>query len=265
MTSPPRRRSLAPGAPGTSEDRLVFGVASAAGGAHREAGRNNQDAAASFARGSVLCVCVSDGCSALPAAEVGAHLTARTAVRAAVEWAEANPMSLPSAAVDPVLDEVIAMLQRVASAVGGAEQSEVVISELLLATMLVALVTPRGAAVFGVGDGVVARDEDVRIELTTSGGPSYPAYRLGALGPNPSPKLFFVSGPDEWSTLTLATDGAEGLFAKGRSPARALPREAFARSAALRWQLETIVREAALKSADDVTIGMIARRREEIG
>ncbi len=266
-----KRRSSRParagaGADDRSADRYLVACASAAGKAHIDAHKNNQDAAAFCARGDgvdgpdIVALCVSDGCGALVASEVGAQLTARRAVYSAVEWAEAHPYSLPSEAMEFVLDDVVAMLQRVAIAVGGANRADDVVADALLATMLVTLVTPRGAAVFGVGDGVIAKDDDVRIERAGAAGPSYPAFRARALGPNPEVKLFFVAGADDWSTLTLATDGAEALFAKGATPSSLLTSAARTTTSALRWELEAKVQSAADRSLDDVTVAMIARR-----
>lgn len=265
-----RRSSRSPSAPSgidaPSADRYLVACASAAGKAHRDAHKNNQDAAAVCARGEspngpdIIALCVSDGCSALVAAEVGAQLTARRAVYSAVEWAEAHPHSLPSGAMEFVFDDVVAMIQRVSIAVGGANRADDVVADALLSTMLVALVTPRGAAVFGVGDGVVAKDSDVRIERAGASGTPYPAYRVRALGPAPSMKLFFVAGPDDWSSLTLATDGAEPLFSSGSTPASALSRDAWTRASALRWELDAQVHQAAERSQDDVTVAVIARR-----
>ncbi|MBL8677789.1 MAG: protein phosphatase 2C domain-containing protein [Myxococcales bacterium] len=251
---------------GPDADRYLVACASAAGKAHRDAHKNNQDAAAVCSRGEsptgpdIIALCVSDGCSALVAAEVGAQLTARRAVYSAVEWAEAHPQSLPSGAMEFVFDDVVSMIQRVSIAVGGANRADDVVADTLLSTMLVALVTPQGAAIFGVGDGVIAKDGDVRIERSGTSGTPYPAYRVRALGPSPSMKLFFVAGPEDWSSLTLATDGAEPLFSKGRTPATSLSRDAWLRASALRWELEAQVHEAAERSQDDVTVAIIARR-----
>jgi Protein phosphatase 2C len=260
-----RRRSVEPPRAEVTEvsDRYWVAGSSAAGRLHRDALRNNQDAVAWLARGDAVALCVSDGCSALATSEVGAQLTARRAVYSAVEWAEAHPQSLASEAMDFVLDDVCAMVKRVAIAVGGANRAEEVIADMMLATMLVALATPRGVAVFGVGDGVVALGDDVRVLRAARAGVAYPAYRVHALGEAPAAQLHFVAAPEDTRLVTLATDGAEGLFASGRSPARALATEAWTRESALRGELDAMVAAVSEKANDDLTIGVLAVRPKE--
>lgn len=256
---PPRHEQI------DASDRYWVAGASAAGRRHREANANNQDAVAWLSRGDAIAVCVSDGCSALPCAEVGAHLTARRAVYSAVEWAEAHPQSLPSEAMDFVLDDVCVMIRRVASAVGGANHADEVIADMLLATMLVALATSRGVAVFGVGDGIVAMGSDVRVLSAGRAGVGYPAYRVKALGEAPSAQLHFVAGADDARLVTLATDGAEGLFSAGASPASRLRAEAWERETALRSELEVLVASAGEKTPDDLAVAILSRAPKENG
>lgn len=255
-----RRSDPADGSVIDGSDRYWLACATAAGRLHRDALRNNQDAVASLARGESFAVCVSDGCSALPAAEIGAQLTARRAVFSAVEWAEAHPQSLPSQAMEFVLDDVCSMIKRVANAVGGADHADEVIADLLLSTMLVALATPRGLAIFGVGDGIVALGHDVRVLRTDRGGPAYPAYRFTTLGAPPSAQLFFVAGAGDQRVATIGTDGAESLFSQGKSPLTALSSEALSQQRSLRWALETQVTTAAQTSADDLSVAMVVPR-----
>ena len=133
----------------------------------------------------------------------------------------------------------------------------------MLATMLVALVTSRGVAEFGVGDGVVALGDDVRVVRAARSGPAYPAYRVKALGEAPTAQLFFVAGAGDGRAVTLATDGGEPMFASGRSPLRALRVESIGRESALRGELEAEVARAAEAAADDVAVALLVARGKE--
>lgn len=262
-----RRKSVQPPSRDVTDasDRYWLAGATAAGRRHREANANNQDAVAWMSRGDAVAICVSDGCSALPNAEIGAQLTARRAVYSALEWAEAHPQSLPSEAMEFVLDDVCVMIRRVASAVGGANHSDEVIADMLLSTMLVALATPRGVAVFGVGDGYVAMGTDVRVLSAGPRGAGYPAYRVKALGEAPSAQLYFVAAANDARVVTLATDGADSLFRSGRTPLAMLATEAWTRETALRSELEVLVAGAAEKAADDMAIALLAPVPKESG
>lgn len=60
-------------------------TASVLGGAHRIAGKNNQDAAATAAGPQSFAAVVCDGCSSAPGSEVGAQLAARRVARLLVD------------------------------------------------------------------------------------------------------------------------------------------------------------------------------------
>lgn len=202
---------------------------------------------------------VADGCSATPSAEVGATLTARAIVYRALRWAEEHPTQHPSHCVHTVVDEVLRGLRTVATVIGGETHAPVVIADLLLSTMLVTLATPAGVAVFGIGDGVVGYDKDLRIEPTDVRGPEYLAYSLDSGAWTPNVKLHFSLDLEAVSTVVLATDGAQHLFSQPKSPMNLLTPDLRRRPAGLRWQLETLVRESAAKLDDDVTVALLVR------
>jgi hypothetical protein len=202
---------------------------------------------------------VSDGCSASPSAEVGAMITARSAVYAGLRWAKENPHEHPSNAVHAVIAEVLATLRTVAQSVGGASHAQVVIADMLLATLLVTIATPAGAAVFAIGDGVLGHGDDVRVERAPEHSAIYLAAALDPRGLAPSARLFFSLSPAQVTHIVLGTDGAYGLFSRKQTPADLLTESLRARPASLRWQLESMVRDAAQTSDDDVTVAMLVR------
>lgn len=242
-----------------ARETYLVGGATAPGRLHRTTLTNNQDALYWQTQGSALALAVADGCSSTRAPEVGAVLTARTAVGAALKWAEAHPNELPIGAVDGVFDAVVRMIASVSDAVGGPEHSPTVIADLLLATMLVTLVTPAGAVVFGVGDGVVCCDDMIRVQSAEREGPSYPGYQLHALGILPTVRVFFVRDSTSWRTIALGTDGAVTLSASG-GPSDWLDRESRATQGSLQRTVQNRVERASLTSDDDVTFAVVARR-----
>src|SRR5262249_22450485 len=125
------------------------------GGEHRRALRNNQDGLALSRDGAWCAVVVTDGCSSGRSSEVGARLGAA--------WlAQAITRAAPQASSASALAEEIASgfgswLRSLLAAFPEERHGELV-AEMLLFSFLAAVVGPERAMVFGIGDGVVARD-----------------------------------------------------------------------------------------------------------
>jgi hypothetical protein len=191
---------------------------------HRRRGRGGQDAAAVALAHGVACAVVCDGCSSGEASEVGARLSAR--------WIAAHAPRIrreiddDQALGEAVFSGLCAHLGRVADDLGGdlVDERAPIVAEMLLATALVALVDlERGGrtVVFGIGDGVVLVDGEVRVLGDGTSAPAYPAYRLlGAAELDArdrawlAPRVHYSTPSAERFVLALATDGATELEAQ---------------------------------------------------
>lgn len=188
------------------------------GQAHVAAGRNNQDAFSWETTGAGIVAVVCDGCGSSPHSEVGAKLGAQLVTRAVARrlGSDCDPAEL----LEQVRLEVLGRLRRLAiglagdrpASSGGAPFTRAVLDYLLF-TVVGALVTPRWAATFSLGDGLaILNGERLQLGPYPENEPPYLAYALlpGSAGERPFQLLRQVPA-DEARSLLLATDGAVEL------------------------------------------------------
>jgi hypothetical protein len=199
--------------------RFTLAGASVIGPAHTRIGRNNQDAWATWIDDDFTVLVVADGCSGGVASEFGAHFSARWVVaHAARRWGcerGSRHQELALALFDGLARELGMLAAMLASE---SKDISTVVADLLLATVLVAIVDEHVASVFGVGDGLlVVNGVPVVLESDTQRGPAYLAYRLCAreeTGYDPAsivPRLLTEVRTNTLNTFVLATDGAQEL------------------------------------------------------
>ena len=194
-------------------------------------GRNNQDAAGWWGTPQVLVALVADGCGAGVHSEVGAHLCVRLLLASLRRQLDPLPAALATdgeaitALPATVHAEVLAQLGQLATQMG--ERPDQTIRELLLCTLLGALITPAQTVIFAIGDGVyILNGQVTRIGPFAGNAPPYLAYALldGAACP---PELadaarqfqILTAVPTaQVETLLLATDGLLDVIARAGEP-----------------------------------------------
>jgi len=206
--------------------------ASVTGARHHHAGRNGQDAAATFvgqvvgqsAADTVAVAVVCDGCSSGASSEVGARLGARWFAerlgQALANGADVEDRATWEAARRDVAARLraIAEVGELASATSTAGPLATTIPvelavdaeavhELLLFTIVAAAITPDGAAVWALGDGAYGCDGAIHVlGPFADNAPPYLAYDL--LG-DPRDAHFEPLGAAR--RIVIATDGAADL------------------------------------------------------
>jgi len=177
-------------------------AASVSGRDHRRIDRPCQDAFAIRRAGLVTVAVVSDGCGSGAHSELGARLGANVLATALAASLAAGASVHDPAPWDAACDAVLARLADLAPVLG-AELGDA-IREHLLFTLVAAAVTPDGAAILAIGDGVVIVDGVVQVlDAGPDNAPPYLAYEL--LGRAPERLRIAAPGARE---LVLATDGA---------------------------------------------------------
>jgi hypothetical protein len=254
--------------------RSCFSLAGASvvGPAHARVGRNNQDAWAAWVGDDLAVLAVADGCSGGAASEVGAQFAARWVVaHAARRWSHGRRgrhEELARELFDGLAQELGALAATLASEPKGIPS---VVADLLLATVLVALVDHDVASVFGVGDGLIVVDgAPVVLECDRQRGPEYLAYRLcdrADTGYDPdsiAPRQLAEVQTDAIQTLVLATDGAHELLPAraGRDRFTALFEDGLVarRPALLQARLGEMAAEPGLLDDDVTLVALMASR-----
>lgn len=162
---------------------------------HARAGRNNQDAFATWARADAAAAVVCDGCGGALRSEWGAVLGARLTAAALARRADA-----PWDRLWPeVQGEVLAGLRAAAALVGDAHDH-------LLFTIVAALARGDEASAAAIGDGTVVWDGAPLLDRDAADAPAYLAYGLDGEAP-----AFRVLGRGPCRALALGSDGAFGL------------------------------------------------------
>lgn len=247
------------------------------GQAHVAAGRNNQDAFSWERSGDGFVAVVCDGCSTAPHSEVGAQLGARLLTRAAAPLLEsaADPAELLEQVRRGVLDALRSLATGLAGGRSGPAFARAVLDHFLF-TVVGALVTPRWATTFSLGDGLAVLNGD-RLQLGPFPG-NEPPYLAYALLPGSARERPFELHPpvpvEEVRSLLLATDGALDLEARAD---RAVPGRGelvgplsqfwsedrfFANRDMVRRRLAVVARGPRGGLLPDDTTVVVARRRE---
>jgi serine/threonine protein phosphatase PrpC len=244
-----------------TKSRLRTGSASVIGARHRRAGRNGQDAAASWTRDGVAVVVVCDGCSSGASSEVGARLGARLfAQRLGTRLAEGACVR-ERAVWEGVRGEVA---QTFAVALGGSPIDAEAVHEHLLFTIVAAAITDEGAAVWALGDGAYRFADQTRVlGPFANNEPPYLAYDLLGI----AVEATFEVLPEGVERIVVATDGIEDLggdlarFAAALTHPDALRRTLVQLARAderIDWLERRVVRIPALLQ-DDLAIAVIER------
>jgi hypothetical protein len=245
--------------------RFSLAGASIVGPAHARVGRNNQDAWATWSGDDFAVLVVADGCSGGVASEVGAQFAARwIAAHAARRWGcerGSRHVELARGLFDGLARELGVLATTLAS---GPEDIATVVADLLLATVLVAIVDHDIASVFGVGDGLIVIDgAPIVLESDRERGPVYLAYRLCDSGETGvdldsiAPRLLAEARTGALRSLVLATDGAQALLPanaeRDRLTALFEDGQVARRPALLQARLGELAKEPGLFE-DDVTL-----------
>ncbi len=199
---------------------LPFEIAggSLTGQAHVAAGRNNQDAFAWEVNEGGLVAVVCDGCGSAPHSEVGAQVGARLVAGTCARFL-ASGLD-PADLLQRVRRDVVQRLREVATGMtAGAPDDTAALArtvlDYFLFTVVGAVITPRWATTFALGDGlVVLNGERRQLGPFEDNEPPYLGYTL--LTRSGSERSFDVHRPvpvDEARSLLLATDGAIDLEA----------------------------------------------------
>jgi hypothetical protein len=245
--------------------RFELASASVGGASHRASGRNNQDALCTFSSPEALIAVVADGCGSGRHSEVGAQLGARLTVEALRRHLVGEPVL--EAALERTRLDVLDHLRTLTSAMGG--DLARLVEDSLLFTLLGAVVTTEDVLVFGLGDGVVAVNDDVHIESYEDNAPPYLGYALLEDG---FPLRVHRRIPAaDLSSLVIATDGIAPLvgprfrelwrddryFRNPQALSRRLTQLAR-ETPRIDWEARRVARERALLT-DDATLVVIRR------
>lgn len=193
-------------------------AASLPGSEHQRLNRNNQDGLAIWSGHSGLVAVVTDGCSAGRHSEVGAQLGARFLAAAIGQRLHPAQKLTHRGWIDSFCDALTRWLESTARMLApDPTQREGVIADYLLFTFLAAIVTPRRAAIIGLGDGAWAVNGRVNhIEAGVDNAPPYLAYRLvdelrERLNGELQPRVHFADELRNVSSLLVASDGLRDL------------------------------------------------------
>lgn len=191
--------------------RVVFGVTSGSviGREHVRAGRNNQDGCAIRAEDQRLAAVVTDGCSSSKYAEVGARLGATFIAAEALRRMRAGK----PASMDLAYATTRALVSYLDTVTKGLAQDDAerdaLIGDYFLFSFLCLAIDGQRACIFGVGDGVLSLNGDIKIlDPGPDNAPSYVGYLL-MLGPtrSASPELHVATTVDKVETMMIGTDG----------------------------------------------------------
>jgi hypothetical protein len=247
----------------TLSGSFVAAAGSVTGRDHRRAERDGQDGHALVATDDVVAAVVTDGCSSGRTSEIGARVGAAW-LAALVEHAFAEVQSEDEALVAAALvtGALLERLERLARSFDPAGNvSAARVEQSLLFGFLVAVVTPRAAVVFGIGDGVVVVDGKVTaIDPGPENAPPYLAYGLvGGSRACIEPRIHFVGATADVSALAVATDGAAPLVgAADGSLADVVADPRYAKNPSLLRKRLVVLSDRGTFS-DDATIALVRR------
>ena len=180
---------------------------------HLRVGKNNQDAFCwnVTEAGAVAVVC--DGCSSGIHSEVGAKLGARIIVEALHRSVEAGMRLEHEEVWQTIQQTLLTQLQQVAALLG--DDRAQTMRDYLLFTITGVVITSTITAVFVLGDGVIAiNDQVIRLGPFPNNAPPYLAYEL--LEENASEalqiKVLQVLPTEQLQSLLIGSDGVSDLI-----------------------------------------------------
>ncbi len=212
-------------------------AASVTGREHKRLDRPCQDAFAIRRSGDVVVAVVSDGCGSGAHSELGARLGANVFATALAQALADGADVRDPAPWDAACNAVLGQLEALAPVLP--------IADHFLFTLVAAAVTPTGAGVLAIGDGVVIVDGVVQVlDAGPDNAPSYLAYEL--LGRAVERRRVDAAGA---RSIVVATDGAVPLVEQ----LGALDDRVFSNRDALRRKLALAGRVPGLL-LDDATV-----------
>ncbi len=177
---------------------------------HLRSGRNNQDAYFGICSETCAIAVVCDGCGSCAHSEVGAKIGARLVVEAIASRAEKT--AIGDSFWQQVQQDLLEKLQTIAETMGG--NFSQTLYDYFLFTIVGALVTPAGASLFSIGDGVIVVNGTV-----TQLGPfplNAPPYLAYAFSDYPVARWQFQIHQnlpiDEVSSILIGTDGVKDFI-----------------------------------------------------
>ncbi len=184
----------------SADGRFRVAGAAVTGARHLRASRNGQDAVAVWAGADAAAIVVCDGCSAGASSEVGARFGAALTVRTLAERRVAGASPRDAALWTAVRAHVGRAIASVA-----AQLHQGALAEYFLFTIVAAAATRDHAAVWMLGDGAYALDDET--------------YELGPFADNQPPYLAYdlvgeprfahlAPAPRGCRAIVVATDGA---------------------------------------------------------
>ena len=192
---------------------LPFRVAggSVVGTHHIRRGMPNQDSWTIHTADDLLIAIVADGCGSRTHSGVGAHVGSRLLLEAIRR--RATRAAVTASTLEEARLEVCERLGRLARELGGPLRERV--ADTLLFTALGAVVQPVRTLVFGLGDGLVALNGELRVIAYADNRPPYLGYALLDAAETP-PATFRLHHECETASvhsLLLGTDGLSDLSA----------------------------------------------------
>ena len=199
------------------QDKFELAGGSTIGREHLRLGKNNQDAYYWVSIDSATIAVVCDGCGSGTHSEVGAKIGARLVVEAMLRNLPEDGLSLSTNFWQQVHQDLLHSLGMIAASLGGDLVS--VVKEYLLFTIIGAVITPEETAVFAIGDGVFALNEEViTIPPFPNNAPPYLSYGLiidALLDMKPVDCQLRVHRQvptSEVQSILIGTDGVEDLI-----------------------------------------------------
>lgn len=210
-------------------------AASVVGARHLRVGRNGQDAVAVWTGHDVAVVVVADGCSSGASSEVGARLGASVFARAVGARLAAGMRLTDQATWEAARTELVGVIAGLVEHLPA--EREQAIHDTFLFTLVAAAACGDQVAVWAIGDGVYALDDDTHVlGPHAENQPPYVAYDL--LG-DAQPAHFAIAR--DCDTVVIATDGASDIPGGLR---RFVDPKLVAHPDALRRQLTVLARAA---------------------
>lgn len=178
---------------------------SVSGRSHVVGGKANQDAFAIRAASSGICGVVCDGCGSGARSEVGASLGARIISEQTLTEMAAGHSLHDEETWERIRERTLDALDSILRAMG--DPVAHIVTEYFLFTVVGIAISPDGAVVFGIGDGLWAMNDEIKkIGPFPGNAPPYLGY--GLWGEGPSFVIHRARALDDFDTGLVATDGA---------------------------------------------------------
>ncbi|HIK26542.1 MAG: protein phosphatase 2C domain-containing protein [Oscillatoriaceae bacterium SKW80] len=193
------------------KEQFEIAGGSVIGREHLRSGKNNQDAYWGICSADYAIAVVCDGCGSRAHSEVGAKIGARLTVEALASCAKKITID-DSFFWQQVQQDLLKKLQALACIMGG--NFSQTLQDYFLFTIVGALVTPAGAWLFSIGDGIIAVNGTVtQLGPFPQNTPPYLAY--GLLDSTSEAWQFQIHKTlplDEVKSILIGTDGVKNFI-----------------------------------------------------